>query len=64
MISFSDERWIRMNKTIINNKFKSINSNFIENTLDSGEEAEEGNCFLKGGTITALWNTIVSHVDK
>ena len=30
---------------------------------DSGEEVEHGKRFLKGGTLTALWNTVVNYAD-
>ena len=49
LIRSSDERWTMMNKMIMTNKFKIINSNVIASASDSGEEFEEGSCFLKGG---------------
>ena len=30
---------------------------------DSGEEVEHVESFLKGGTSTALWNTVATYVD-
>ena len=46
------------------NEFKNINSNAIANTSDSDEKVEERSCFLRGGTIAALWNTIMNYFDK
>ena len=33
------------------------------NDSDDREEAEDRSLFLKGGTLTALWSSIVNHAD-
>ena len=40
MISSSDVRWNVKNKAMMTNKLKSMNSNVIVNTSDSGENVE------------------------
>ena len=40
-----------------------MNKNVTLNTSDSGEEVEDRRWLLKGGTATALWNSIVIHVE-
>ena len=54
MISSSDVRQNTKSNMIMINKLKPINKNIIVNTSDSGEEVEEGGCFLKVGALTAL----------
>ena len=64
MINSSDVRWNAINKMTMSNKLKIMNNDNIINASDSGEEVETGCCFLKGGTFTALWNTIANYVDR
>ena len=43
------------------NKLMHVKKNFIINNSDSGKQIEEGRCFLKGGTLTVLWSSIVNY---
>ena len=63
MISSSDIRWNVKNQMKITYELKNANKNVVINKSDSGEEAEDRRWFLKGGTLTALWSSIVNYVD-
>ena len=60
MISSSDTRWRTANKSRIENKLKSIASKIHLNTSDSKETLDGNKSFLKGGTMTAIWNDVVN----
>ena len=62
MISSSDTRWGTVNKSIIENKLKSITSKIYLNTSDSKETLDRNKSFLKGGTMTAIWNDVVNYI--
>ena len=63
MITFSDVRWNVKHEIKMTFRLKNANRNVIINNSDSGEEVEDSSWFLKGGTLTALWNSIVNYVD-
>ena len=44
-------------------RLKNINNNVIINNSDSGEEVEDESCFIKGGTLTALWSSIGCYAE-
>ena len=51
-------------KMTMSNKFKSVNSNEITKTSDSGEEVEECSFFSERRTMIDPWNIVANHVDK
>ena len=63
MISLSDVRWNVKNNMKMPNKLKCMNKNFTINISDSGEEFEKDIFFLKEGTLTGLWSSIVNYLD-
>ena len=63
MISQSDVRWNAKSNVKILNKLKYSNQSVVVNDSNSGEEVEEVNYFLKGGTLTASRSRIVNYAD-
>ena len=57
IISSHDVRCNAKNNMIMINKLKLMNKNVIVNDSDSGEEVEEGSCFLKGGNLQLFGGT-------
>ena len=62
VISSSDARWVTVNKSVIE-KNEKITSIFL-NTLDSKETLDKKKSFLKGGTMTVIWNDAVNCTKK
>ena len=60
MISSSETRCGAVNRSVVGNKLKNINSK-KNNASDSKETLDSMKSFLKGGTMTGMCNDSVNH---
>ena len=63
MISSSDTRWGSVNKSTIENKLKIITFKIMLNTSDNKETLDDNTSFLKGGTMTEVWNDVMNRTN-